>query len=171
MWAGKGKKKRKTIWEYDTSIAAFPVFALPCIIYVICAVSAADSDNTALYLEAKYHNVIVTVALTLFSQLFHIKWFMLLWSDLENFTVLSLFMHLICQTAQWKWMIGGGNMIYSSFCSKILAIKMICFIIVTIFWYFSLQLHSRGFLKDKTQIFSCPKVVVCFGAETFSCFW
>lgn len=59
--------------EYVTSIAALLVFALTCIIYAICAVSAADSDSTALCLGAKHQNVIVTVALTLFSQLFHIK--------------------------------------------------------------------------------------------------
>lgn len=68
-----GGEKKKMSREYVASIAALPVFALACIIYVICAVSAADSDNTALCLGAKHHNVIVTVALTLFSQLFHIK--------------------------------------------------------------------------------------------------
>lgn len=39
----------KLIQEYDGSVAALPVFALRCIIYVICAASAADSDNKALY--------------------------------------------------------------------------------------------------------------------------
>lgn len=39
----------KLIQEYDGSVAALPVFALHCIIYVTCAASAADSDNKALY--------------------------------------------------------------------------------------------------------------------------
>lgn len=56
-----------------TDLWLLSLFALPCIIYVICAVSGTDSDNAALCLGAKYCNVIVTVALTLFSQLFHIK--------------------------------------------------------------------------------------------------
>lgn len=39
----EGNKNKR----YDTSIAAaHAFFPLPCIIYVMCAVSATDSDNT-----------------------------------------------------------------------------------------------------------------------------
>lgn len=44
--AAKSVKVGKIIQRYDTSVAVLPVFALSCIIYVVCAVSAADSDNT-----------------------------------------------------------------------------------------------------------------------------
>lgn len=52
---------------------------------------------------------------------------MLLLSDLENFTLLALFMYFVCLTAQWKCMIGEGvkgGMIYHIYSkSKIWIVK------------------------------------------------